>query len=42
LTYGRAEDVAKLDWNEIKSLLPKMELSQDVKALWEDYFNVKR
>lgn len=42
LTYGRTEDIALLDWKEIKSLLPKMELSQDVKELWEDYLNAKR
>ncbi len=42
LTYGRAEDIATLDWNEIKRLLPEMELPKDVKSLWEDYFNAEK
>lgn len=38
LTYGRAEDIAELDWEEIKFLLPKLDLPRDVKRLWESYF----
>jgi hypothetical protein len=38
LTKGRAEDIAELDWEEIKNLLPELELPEDIKSLWEDYF----
>ena len=38
LTRGRAEDVAELDWEEIRELLPKLELPREVRKLWEDYF----
>ncbi len=38
LTKGRAEDVAELDWKEIKTLLPELELPEDIKSFWEDYF----
>lgn len=39
LTHGRAEDIAELDWNEIKQLLPELNLPKEVRRLWEDYFN---
>ncbi len=39
LTHGRAEDIAELDWEEIKKLLPELNLPKDVRSLWEDYFN---
>jgi hypothetical protein len=42
LTNGRAEDVAELDWEEIKNLLPELELPEDIKSLWEDYFASKK
>ena len=38
LTHGRAEDVASLDWNELESLLPGLQLPPRVRRLWEDYF----
>jgi hypothetical protein len=38
LAHGRAEDVAALDWNELESLLPGMQLPPRVRRLWEDYF----
>jgi hypothetical protein len=38
LTHGRAEDVAALDWNELESLLPGIQLPPRVRRLWEDYF----
>ena len=41
LTYGRAEDVALLDWNEVEKLLPELNLSEDIKKLWENYFGAK-
>ncbi len=39
LTHGRAEDIAELDWEEIKQLLPEFNLPKEVRRLWEDYFN---
>ena len=38
LVSGRAEDVADLDWEEIRNILYKLELPEDIKSLWEDYF----
>ena len=38
LIHGRAEDIASLDWAEVKELLPKLQLPVDVRRLWEDYF----
>ena len=42
LTYGRSEDVAQLDWEEIRMMLDELNLTPDIKRLWENYFNVKR
>jgi hypothetical protein len=38
LTHGRAEDVARLDWEEIKRLLPRLNLPREVAQLWELIF----
>ncbi len=42
LTHGRAEDVASLDWEEIKRLLPELDLPFHIKRLWNDYLNDRR
>jgi hypothetical protein len=42
LTYGRAEDVAALDWDEIKALLPELNLQKHIAKLWERYFSASR
>ena len=42
LTNGRAEDIAELDWEEIKNLLVELDLTKDIKSLWEDYFGTKK
>ena len=42
LINGRAEDIALLDWEEIKCLLRELELPLYIKNLWEDYFNAQR
>ena len=42
LTRGRAEDIAALDWEELKKLIPELDLPGDVKRLWENYFNAQR
>lgn len=39
LTHGRSEDIAALDWEEIRTLMPELDLPRDIAALWEDYFN---
>lgn len=38
LSHGRAEDVAELDWVEIKRLLPELNVPARVRKLWEAYF----
>jgi hypothetical protein len=38
LIHGRAEDVAQLDWEEVRRLLPELDLPTEVRRLWEDYF----
>ena len=42
LTYGRSEDIAQLDWEEVRIMLDELNLTSDIKRLWENYFNVKR
>jgi len=42
LTYGKSEDIAELDWDEIKKLLPELDLPIEIRRLWENYFNAKR
>lgn len=39
LIHGRAEDVAALDWQEVRQLLSELNLPLDVRRLWEDYFS---
>ena len=42
LAYGRAEDIASLDWDEVKTRLPELQLPPDVRRLWEAYFASER
>ncbi len=42
LTYGRSEDITQLDWEEVRMMLDELNLTPDIKRLWENYFNVKR
>jgi len=42
LTYGREEDIAELDWEEVKKSLPELDLPEHIKSLWEDYFASKK
>ncbi|MCD5408548.1 hypothetical protein LR090_04915 [Candidatus Bipolaricaulota bacterium] len=42
LIHGRAEDVAALDWEEVRRLLPELTLPKDVRRLWESYFDSRR
>jgi hypothetical protein len=41
LLNGRAEDVAAIDWNEIKEYLPELNLPANVYRLWESYFDAR-
>ncbi len=38
LVHGRAEDVAALDWEEVRQLLPALDLPPKLRQLWEEYF----
>lgn len=38
LSLGREEDVASLDWNEIRALLKTLGLPAEVRSIWEKYF----
>ncbi|MBM3284299.1 MAG: hypothetical protein FJY81_00325 [Candidatus Aminicenantes bacterium] len=38
LTHGRAEDIAELDWEEVRSVLKEIILPPPVRRLWEGYF----
>lgn len=40
LCHGRTEDIAELDWNEVKELLPELNLPKPVRSLWEHYFGI--
>jgi len=42
LINGRDEDIAELDFNEIKNLLRELNLPQDIRSLWEDYFGSQK
>lgn len=42
LTHGKAEDVAGLDWEKIKILLPRLDLPPNISRMWERYFNAKK
>ncbi len=37
LTQGRAEDVAELDWEEVRAVLKDMTLPPPVRKLWERF-----
>jgi lysyl-tRNA synthetase class II len=38
LKNGIAVDISQLDFDEVRELLPELELPEDVKKLWEKYF----
>ena len=41
LTNGRAEDVASIDWDEIRQYLNELNLPENIHRLWESYFNAQ-
>ena len=38
LIHGKEEDVAQLDWQEIRRCLPELTLPTHIRLLWETYF----
>ncbi|MBI4810956.1 MAG: hypothetical protein HY800_05865 [Ignavibacteriales bacterium] len=38
LNYGRAVDITSLDIEELRILLPELNLLPPIKKLWENYF----
>lgn len=38
LTHGKDEDISSLDWDEIRHLLPQLNIPQRIRSLWENYF----
>lgn len=42
LSNGMAEDIAELDWEEVRILLPELNLPKRVRRLWEDYFEYSK
>jgi hypothetical protein len=41
LQHGKSEDIRKLDWNELKEMLPSLELPEEIKSFWQRYLNVE-
>jgi len=41
LTNGLSEDIAKLDWKEVESVLFEIVLPKYVLKLWKDYFETR-
>ncbi len=37
LLYGRAEDIRKLDLDQVARLLPALDLPSDIQRLWRNY-----
>ncbi len=42
LIHGRAEDIKKLDLNEVEKLLDELNLPEDIYRLWKTYFEARR
>jgi len=41
LTHGRAEDIAGLDWDEVRDLLADLDLPAEIVSLWREYFDAR-
>ncbi len=41
LTNGRAEDIAAIDWDDVKKYLPELDLPSNIHNLWSTYFNAQ-
>ncbi len=42
LSKGLTKDIAELDWEEVRRLLPELNLPKRVRNLWEDYFEYSK
>lgn len=42
LVHGRSEDLAALDWEVVRELMPKLDLPAEIRSLWETYFRHER
>ncbi len=42
LTHGRAEDIRKLDFDEVLRELDNLNLPKEIDALWRDYGEYRR
>jgi len=40
LIYGREEDIKKLDLDEVRKLLPELELPEEIRSLWNEIFTI--
>jgi len=40
LIYGREEDIKKLDLDEVRKLLPELELPEEIRSLWNEIFSL--
>ena len=40
LIYGREEDIKKLDLDEVRKLLPELELPEEIRSLWNEIFSI--
>ncbi len=38
LAHGLTEDIAELDWEEVRQLLPNLNIPERVYKLWDNYF----
>ena len=38
LIHGRFEDISRINFAEIKKILPNLRLPKKIASLWEDYF----
>ncbi len=39
LSHGLTEDIVELNWDEIKKMLPELNLPDDISRLWRAYFS---
>jgi len=42
LTHGRAEDIQKLDLEEVAAALGSLNLPEDVRSLWQRFLEFRR
>ena len=40
LIHGREEDIKELDFNEVRRLLPELNLPREIRSLWNEIFSL--